>query len=231
MRLATAPLGNVTVHVVEVQDDGVSPASSPILSLNGGNTTIIRTFLLGELPQAATTLPLLIDVTRVNNDDVDGLLSTKIRISIESTGGDTFYAAIPPLVVAVTVRDDEARAVEKTVAADTTEVVEVKDGNVAVTIPPGALAESKTISVQQLPTTRLQSQPPAASFETQTLVVQYGPSGTTFDSPVTITVPLDGGEYCLDAAKHCQFIYRAGNDASAPLSSCRNHRRVSDRGI
>jgi hypothetical protein len=122
--------------------------------------------------------------------------------------------AVAPIVVAVTVRDDEAAAVNQPVAADATEVAEIKDGNVAVSIPPGALTTSKTISVQQLPTTKLQALPPTETFETKTLVVQYGPPGTTFAAPVTITVPLDGGEYCLDATKHCQFLYRPGNDAS-----------------
>ena len=45
----------------------------------------------GALPQDASTLPLEVDVTRVNNDDVTGLLATKIRVWIESAGGDAFY--------------------------------------------------------------------------------------------------------------------------------------------
>ena len=215
VKLATAPLDDVVVHVVEVQEDGVTPAATPIVLVNGGNSTIVRTFAEGALPPSnkeGSTLPLDINVTRVNNDDVDGLQTTRIRFSIESN--DTFYAALAPIVVAVTVRDDEAAAVEKPIAADATEVAEIKDGNVAVSIPPGALTESKTISVQQLPTTKLQALPSTETFETKTLVVQYGPPGTTFAAPVTITVPLDGGEYCLDATKHCQFLYRPGNDAS-----------------
>lgn len=224
VKLATAPTDDVVVHVSEVQDkDDDDPAVAPIMLLNGESSTIVRTFASGELPQrepelpdATVAIPLEIDITRTNNDEIDGLLTTWIRISIENAGGDNFYGdniKIPPIFVEVTVRDDEAVAVEAKIAASSTEVAEISDGNVVVTFPAGALTETKDISVLQLPTKNLQAAPFTETLKTKSLVVQYGPPGTTFEMPVTITVPLDDGD-CLDTTKHCQFLYRAGNDAS-----------------
>ena len=215
VRLATAPLGDVIVRVAEVQDDGVTPATTPFLQLNGVNSSINHTFAEGAIPHAPTTLPLTVDLSRADNDDVEGLQYTKVRFSVDSTD-DSFYAAVAPVVVTVTVRDDEAAAVDDLVFSNATEVTEIKDGNVAVSIPPGALMEDKNISVQQLPSKKLQEVPAANRYETKTLVVQYGPLGTVFSANVTITVPVDGEDYCLDPANHCQFLYRPGNTATDP---------------
>ena len=226
VRLATAPTANITVHVQEVDSVTGAAATISLLRLNGavtggggiggggGGVPIVHTFVKGARP--ANAISLTVNVTVPNNELQEGVQATSIRVSIVTVAGgsaaDPFHAKLVPIDVAVTVRDDDTVAVKEPVLVSSTTVQEVKSGAVAVSIPPGALqAGTAEVSIEQLPTSKLTVPVPTESFTTQTLVVDYGPPGTTFNAPVTITVPLDSGAFCLDKANHCQYVYRAGN--------------------
>jgi hypothetical protein len=227
--LATIPLTDVIVEFDEVSINGTR-SLSPLLTVEVASAastgdgaapryTFSPSVSLASMPSASVRLSV------ADNNRTEGLLLTYLRLKVVTSSGggdeegrsnsDQFYSALKHTIIPITVRDDEAAEKTQIVSASAATTSVVRDGAVAVSFPPGALDASLPISVRQLPPSKLETIPPLESFDTQALVVSYGPAGSSFKAPVTITVPLESGETCLDATKHCAFIYRSGNNATS----------------
>ena len=217
--LATAPLADVTVDVAEVTVDGASSAVTSLLRLNQSATGVdgdgyakSHVFRKGELPSRA--MPMLVNVSVPNNDRQDGIQYSTLRVRVSNSAGDQFFRKLAPILISVTVRDDETAAVTKLIDPNATTPETVEDNGVVVSIPPGALSSSVTLSLKQLPSTKLNAPPATNLYTPQTLPVEFGPS-TSFETPILITLPLDSGDFCLQKRSSCQFLYRKSNNASA----------------
>ena len=77
--------------------------------------------------------------------------------------------------------------VTKTIGADGGEIKD-KDSNIEVNIPAGALSGNKNISVQYVGEAATFSEAPTINFLAG---AEFGPSGTTFDKPVEVSLKLD----------------------------------------
>ena len=145
-----------------------SPSNDLIWSVNGidGGSSLVGIVT----PQGLYTAPA--------NIPVNGSVLVSARLSANpSVLGQAQVAIFPPPLTLGTAQ----------VLAALGGIVESEVGGASVTIPPGALTANVQISVTSLdgPTT-----PPAPASTEVLAAATFGPSGTVFNQPVTITLPL-----------------------------------------
>ena len=198
--------------------DGKSSAATSLLRLNqsatgsdGGSIAKSHVFRRGELPSRAA--PMVLNVSVPNNDRQEGMKYSALRVTV-SQSSDQFFSSLKPILISVTVRDDETAEVTKLISPNTTTPETVEDNGVVVSIPPGALRSSTAITLKQLPSTKIEVPVATNLYTPQTSPVEFGPS-TSFDVPILVTLPLDSGDFCLQKRSGCQFLYLSSNNVSA----------------